>query len=175
MPQRRHTLGSRDTRVFEVRSRGMWLYFRRRPFVGGLYLIGVSRWQPGRAPWPPEEEYHVMPRPPVEGVAAAAAPATAAKHGKYLLSYPELRGYLLDLCYEGTGQPRVPSWLMIRPGAGHWTVTLKDPQERRLLRVMVEKEDMAFAALEALLTLPVVPWEVDQYAQELPGRRGKKK
>lgn len=112
-----------------------------------------------------------MPKKPSDADKLGVMPLIAVAKPKMLDRCPMLVSFLTDLWYEGTTESREPSYLIIRARDGEWHVTLKDPTEKRQVRLRVEDLGTAWAALEALLTAPSCPWEPDSWA----GKRGPQK
>ena len=113
-----------------------------------------------------------VPKKPDQSVVVPGTVEQAARLPKVLERTPVLASYLLDLSYEEGGGAREPSYLILKAAGGEWLVTLKDPTECRQLRTRVSDLGTAYAALEALLTAGVCPWERDEWAE---ARRPKKK
>lgn len=114
-----------------------------------------------------------VPKKPVPGATQGGAAVAPAKRSKVLGSHPLLASFLMDLSYEDSGDPREPSYLLIKVRGSVWEVTLKDPTECRQLVVQVPSDDLAYAALEALLGADVCPWQPDSFA--LARAKGKKR
>lgn len=154
------------------------------PSKGRLYFCAggwgwcfrrLTRWEPwtlyallrgDRSRWELQREvelreYNLAKKPEI--ISSNGSPTASLKAGSALSKFPTLRSYLIDTVYEGTTDPREPSFLIVRPSRGTWFITLKDPTTGLQIRTNVESYDMVLPALEALLTAPAVPWEVDPF------------
>lgn len=123
--------------------------------------------------WEVERREAEMAKKPVI-IAGVTNVSPTLKAGAALSKFPTLRGYLIDTRYEGGDEPRQQSYLIIRPSPVAWSVVLKDPSTGLQLRGSAEQYDLLFGVLEALLTSPDCPWEVDPYAQPVGARKKKR-
>lgn len=112
-----------------------------------------------------------VPKKPASATAGGSEPRQAAKPPKVLEKTPTLASFLLDLQYEDGGGPREPSYLIIKAAGGEWLATLKDPTEKRQLRLRVTDLGTVWAALEALLAADSCPWEPDAWAMDQRSRK----
>lgn len=158
-------------RVVKMGNWGVW--YRRR-----------SRFEPWclyRAIWLPDypEGAHnpyiqgggFVPKRP-QAASGGEGGRDAAKRTGQLQKFPLLADHLLSLRYDDGDELRLPGYLIVRPQAGAWHVTLKDPSTGLQLRVATETLDLAWGALEALLGSTSCPWEIDQYAKPQKKRKG---
>lgn len=125
-----------------------WAYLERRLGVRRARTVGIP----------------VVPKKPDQTASKPGEVRRPLPVPHWLSKTPILASYLLDLDYEDGGGPREQSYYTVRPTRTGWDVTLKDPGTCRQLRVTVVDMGTMFAALEALLSSAVCPWEDDQWA-----------
>lgn len=120
------------------------------------------------------EVYNEMVKRPEMSASSLGAPG-GPKAGVTLAKFPLLKSFLCDSTYEGSGEARMLSTLIIRGQGTSWTVKLADPSTGLMLRAVVDSYDLVHGALEALLGQPNCPWEHDPYARPTNGRGKRRK
>jgi len=109
-------------------------------------------------------EIPVVPKKPHQAASKPGEVRRTLPVPHWLSKTPTLASYLLDLDYEDGAGAREQSYYSVKPTRTGWDVTLKDPSTCRQLRVTVVDLGTMFAALEALLSSEVCPWEDDAWA-----------
>lgn len=146
-----------------------WQYGSSAPRLLARVVIQQARWsEVVRALMYGESEAMKKPDP---AAAAASSAAPAAAPGRFLAALPNLLEHLTVQQWED-GTPRQVGRLFIRAERGMWVADLKEPNLGYLLSVTTPDLDEVFPALEAALSAPVVPWQVDQWAaRKSPGKK----
>jgi hypothetical protein len=85
---------------------------------------------------------------------------------------PAIREWLSCTVYDD-GSPRQPGALRIASRNSQWWLTLTDPDRGARLCACDDKLDRALTLLEQLLGVEEAPWEIDPYARQTKGKKGK--
>jgi len=114
-----------------------------------------------------------MPKPFAESAAAASGAPAGPDKGKILREAPTLLGWICDTQYDD-GTPLGKTKLSITRDGSYVLAELKvQDGGGRKIAVREKNPDKALAALEALLSAEVVPWQHDDYPIGGKGRKKK--